>query len=134
MALVLVLATGLAAVGSYLRARIEAATAADAAALAAAPVTFLPFGARGSPAEEATRFAGLNGSRVLSCTCPLDPSWEPRTVEVRTERVVEIWPLGVFRVEGIGRAEFVPALLLDPEQSSPGFRGRWRAQRDEGGG
>jgi secretion/DNA translocation related TadE-like protein len=112
--LVLVLAMGLVAVGNLLRARVEAGTAADAAALAAAPVTFLPFGARGTPSEEAARFAALNGARIISCSCPVDHSWEPRTVEVRTERVVAIWPLGVFRVQGVGRAEFVPALLLDP--------------------
>ena len=112
--LVLVLAVGLVAVGNLLRARVEAGTAADAAALAAAPVTFLPFGARGTPSEEAARFAALNGARIISCSCPVDHSWEPRTVEVRTERVVAIWPLGVFRVQGVGRAEFVPALLLDP--------------------
>ncbi|MDP2623696.1 MAG: hypothetical protein Q8Q29_07865 [Actinomycetota bacterium] len=65
--------------------------------------------------EEAARFAALNGARIISCSCPIDHSWEPRTVEVRTERVVEIWPLGVYRVHGVGRAEFVLALLLaDP--------------------
>jgi len=112
--LVLVLALGLGAVGALLRARIEASTAADAAALAAAPVTFLPFGAEGTPAEEAMRFARLNGSRVTSCVCPLDPSWGPRTVEVRTARTVGVWPLGVVTVEGVGRAEFVPAMLLAP--------------------
>jgi secretion/DNA translocation related TadE-like protein len=109
---VMVLAVGLAAVGSVMRARVEASTAADAAALAAAPVTFLPFGAHGTPTEEAARFATLNGSRLLSCICPLDPSWEPRTVEVRTERSVEIWPLGIIEVQATGRAEFVPAMLL----------------------
>jgi len=112
--LVLVLAMGLAAVGTLLRARVEAGTAADAAALAAAPVTFLPFGAAGTPTDEAARFAHLNGARVTRCACDLDPSWEPRTVEVRTERAVEIWPLGRFAVEAVGRAEFVPALLLEP--------------------
>jgi secretion/DNA translocation related TadE-like protein len=114
VALVLVLAVGLGAVGAYLRARAEASTAADAAALAAAPVTFLPFGTKGTPSDEAARFAGLNGARLVTCVCPLDPSWEPRTVQVRAQRTVEIWPLGVFRVTGVGRAEFVPALLLEP--------------------
>ncbi|MEX1207712.1 MAG: Rv3654c family TadE-like protein [Acidimicrobiia bacterium] len=109
---VMMLAVGLAVVGSVMQARVEASTAADAAALAAAPVTFLPFGAQGTPTEEAARFATLNGSRLLSCICPVDPSWEPRTVEVRIERSVEIWPLGTIEVEATGRAEFVPALLL----------------------
>lgn len=109
---VMVLAVGLAAVGTVVRARVEASTAADAAALAAAPVTFLPFGAEGSPADEAARFATLNGSRVVYCICPLDPSWEPRTVEIRTERSVEVWPFGTIDVHATGRAEFVPAMLL----------------------
>jgi len=111
-AVLLVLAAGLAAVGSFMRARTEAEIAADAAALAAAPVTFLPFGARGTPWEEAARFAALNDSRLLSCRCPIDSSWDPRTVEVETVRTVEIWPLGTFEVSAVGRAEFVPALLL----------------------
>ena len=111
-AVLLVLAAGLGAVGAYLRAQAEAEMAADAAALAAAPVTFLPFGARGTPTEEAARFAAFNHASLTVCLCDLDPSWEPRTVEVETMRVVEIWPLGTFEVRAIGRAEFVPALLL----------------------
>lgn len=111
-AVVMVLAVGLSAVGAYLSARAEAEIAADAAALAAAPVTFLPFGAKGTPTEEAARFAALNDARLVFCRCPLDPSWEPRTVEVETMRVVDIWPLGSFEVRATGRAEFVPALLL----------------------
>ncbi|MEK7253097.1 MAG: Rv3654c family TadE-like protein [Actinomycetota bacterium] len=118
IAVALVLAVGLAAVGTWLRARTEANAAADAAALAAAPVTFLPFGAKGTPAEEAARFAAINDTRLVWCVCPPDPSWEPRTVEVEVEREVEIWPLGTFVVKGRGRAEFVPALLLEGAQGS----------------
>ena len=115
IAVALVMAVGLGAVGTWLRARTEANAAADAAALAAAPVTFLPFGAKGTPAEEAARFAGINGTRLVWCVCPPDPSWEPRTVEVEVEKDVEIWPLGTFTVKGRGRAEFVPAMLLESE-------------------
>jgi len=111
-AVVLVLAVGIGAVGVYLRAQAEVETAADAAALAAAPVTFLPFGAAGSPAEEAARFAALNHARLTYCRCDLDPSWEPRTVEVGTALTVYVWILGSFDVRATGRAEFVPALLL----------------------
>jgi imidazolonepropionase len=103
-----------AAMGAASADHLDHATAADAAALAAAPVTFLPFGAHGTPTEEAARFATLNGTRLLFCICPLDPSWEPRTVEVRTERSLEIWPLGTIEVEATGRAEFVPSRLLEP--------------------
>ncbi len=112
IAVALVFAVGIAAVGIWMRARTEASAAADAAALAAAPVTFLPFGARGTPTEEAARFARRNGARLVWCSCPLDPSWEPRTVVVEVERRVTIWPLGEFAVRARGRAEFVPELLL----------------------
>ena len=98
--------------GAYLRARVEAAAAADAAALAAAPVTFLPFGASGGPAEEAARFAALNGAELVSCTCPVDRSWEARTVTVEVARPIGLGPFGTVRVTARSRAEFVPALLL----------------------
>jgi secretion/DNA translocation related TadE-like protein len=114
IAVALVLAAGIAVVGAGLRARTEASAAADAAALAAAPVTFLPFGAQGTPAEEAARFARRNGATLVWCDCPLDPSWEPRTVEVVVERTVTIWPLGEYSVRARGRAEFSPELLLYP--------------------
>ena len=105
IAVALVLAVGLSAVGTWLRARTEAN--------AAAPVTFLPFGARGTPAEEAARFAAINGTRLVWCVCPPNPTWEPRTVEMEVEKQVPIWPFGTFAVRGRGRAEFVPELLLE---------------------
>ncbi|HEX5630771.1 MAG TPA: Rv3654c family TadE-like protein [Acidimicrobiia bacterium] len=114
IAVALVLAVGISAVGLWLRVRTEASAAADAAALAAAPVTFLPFGAKGTPTEEAARFARRNGARLVWCSCPPDPSWKPRTVVVEVERTVTIWPLGVYSVRARGRAEFVPELLLAP--------------------
>jgi len=109
---VLLLAVVLGAIGVCLRARVEAVAAADAAALAAAPVTFAAFGAEADPAAEASRFAALNGTRLLECACPVDPSWEPRTVTVRVARDVVLWPMGSVTVTAVGRAEFVPALLL----------------------
>jgi secretion/DNA translocation related TadE-like protein len=114
-AVVLLLGAVLGGVGAYLRARVEAVAAADAAALAAAPVTFLPFGAQGTPAEEAARFATANGARLLSCACAADSSWEPRTVTVWVAREVHLWPLGSLTVTAVGRAEFLPALLLTGE-------------------
>lgn len=113
IAVALVLAVGLSGIGSWLRVRGEADAAADAAALAAAPVTFLPFGAQGTPAEEAARFAAMNDARLVWCICPPNPSWEPRIVEVEVEKQVSIWPLGDFAVKGRGRAEFVPSMLLE---------------------
>lgn len=112
---VLLLAAVLGAVGSYLLARVEAVAAADAAALAAAPVTFLPFGAAGTAADEAARFASANGARLLSCRCSPDPSWEPRTVTVQVSREASLWPAGSVTVTATGRAEFLPALLLTGE-------------------
>jgi len=114
-AVVLLLAVVLGAAGAYLRARVEAVAAADAAALAAAPVTFLPFGAEGTPEEEAARFAAANGARLVSCACPVDPSWEPRLVTVRVAREARLWPLGSLTVTAVSRAEFEPALLLTGE-------------------
>jgi len=103
--------------------RVEAVAAADAAALAAAPVTFLPFGAAGTPAEEAARFATANGARLVSCACALDPSWKPRAVTVQVAREASLWPAGSVTVTATGRAEFLPALLLN---------GRVRAGRRTG--
>jgi secretion/DNA translocation related TadE-like protein len=111
-ALVLLFGAALGSVGAFLNARVRVSAAADAAALAAAPITFLPFGAAGTPAEEAARFARLNGTELDRCICPIDPSWEPRTVEVEVSREVMIWPVGHIRVSAVSRADFVPAMLL----------------------
>lgn len=110
--LVMLLMTALVAVAGIQSARLRATTAADAAALAAAPVTFLPFGASGTPAQEAGRFAGLNGGVMLSCRCPIDRSFAGRSVEVRVRTSVAAPLLGFVTVEAVGRAEFVPAALL----------------------
>lgn len=102
-----------AASGQYLAATARAAAAADAAALAAAPVTFRPYGARGSPTQEASLFASANGARLVSCRCPVDESWEPRTVEVRTEVTVNVVLMGTATVTAVGRATFSPPELVD---------------------
>lgn len=110
--LALVLAFSVAAVGVVIGARRQAVAAADAAALAAAPVTFRPFGAGGTAAEEAAQFARANGSRLVRCLCPQDLSWEPRVVIVEVARTVPFPPFGTLTVTAIGRARFVPAALL----------------------
>ena len=110
--LVAILAVGVANVGIAFAGRLQAAAAADAAALAAAPVTFRPFGAAGSPAEEARRFAGANGARLVACRCPIDRSWQPRVVEIVVERRVELLSMGSITVRASSRAEFSPARLL----------------------
>ena len=88
--LVVVVTIGVADVGLALGARLQAAAAADAAALAAAPVTFRPFGAAGSPAAEAGRLAAANGSVLTACRCPIDRSWRSRVVEVDVQRRVNL--------------------------------------------
>jgi secretion/DNA translocation related TadE-like protein len=111
---VLVLTVAVADVGIYLAARLQAAAAADAAALAAAPVTFAPFGGSGSPVAEAAHYAAANGTRLVSCACAIDRSFDPRTVTVAVSRRVSVPVLGIFTVTATSRAEFAPAALLEP--------------------
>jgi len=111
--LVLVITIGVADTGIALAGRLRAAAAADAAALASAPVTFRPFGATGSPTDEARRFAIANGSALVSCRCPIDRTWLPRTVEVVVEHRVALLGIGSIRVRAASRAEFAPLLLLE---------------------
>ncbi|MEE8485665.1 MAG: hypothetical protein V3S38_03810 [Acidimicrobiia bacterium] len=112
--LVLMLALAIGAVGAGFAGYVQAAGAADAAALAAAPVTFRPFGATGTPGQEAARFAAANGTRLVRCSCPVDRSWNQRTVTVVVERSVNVLALGRFTVRATSRATFEPAALLPP--------------------
>ncbi len=111
--LVLVLALGVADAGIAFSARLQTAAAADAAALAAAPVTFRPFGAAGSPAAEARRLALANGAVLTKCSCPVDRTWRSRVVEVVVERRVTLLGLGTITVRASSRAEFAPVALID---------------------
>jgi hypothetical protein len=111
--LALLLALGVADAGIAFGARLQAAAAADAAALAAAPVTFRPFGATGSPAAEARRLASANGTVLTECSCAVDRTWRSRVVEVAVERRVELLGLGVITVSASSRAEFSPMALID---------------------
>lgn len=114
LVVVLVLIAGVGAVGTGIAAYVQAAGAADAAALAAAPVTFRAFGAQGAPHQEAARFASANGTLLVSCVCPVDRSWSTRTVIVTVSRSVELPGLGRFRVRATSRATFEPEALLRP--------------------
>lgn len=67
MAVVMVMLIGLSDLATFFLARTRAQTAADAAALAAA-AELLP-GVGTAPAEQARRFAGANGARLLTCDC-----------------------------------------------------------------
>ena len=112
--LVVILIVAVGSVGKGIAAYTRAAGAADAAALAAAPVTFRPFGASGSPAAEASRFAQANGARLVSCGCPIDRSWNSRTIVVKVASTVSIIGIGSVSVHATSRATFEPAALLDP--------------------
>jgi len=114
LALVLVLSLGIGAIGTGIAGYVHAAGAADAAALAAAPVTFQPFGATGSPTQEASRFASANGARLVSCDCRIDRSWDERTVTVVVARPVALPGLGHFDVKATSRATFEPTALIGP--------------------
>ena len=95
-----------------LEARSRAQIAADAAALAAAPLTFDDFGSTASSLEEATRLAELNGARLTECSCQLDLSWRTRvvTVTVVVDREIPGFPNAGVRAEA--SAEFSPIELL----------------------
>lgn len=105
-----ILALVLADIGVVLRARTEAATAADAAALAAAPLTFLDTGV--APTEEAERFAARNGAALVSCSCRVDRSWNPRTIAVVVETRAETLLAGGVELVVSSRAEFAPTELF----------------------
>jgi len=96
---------------AFLHARSRAQVAADAAALAAAPVTFRPFGAAGSPAEEAAAFAAANGARLIRCRCLVDGSWNSRTVAVEVVVAIDVALLPATEIRATSRAEFVPTAL-----------------------
>lgn len=103
---------GVGIVGAAATAYATAASAADAAALASAPVTFLPFGATGTPRQEASRFAKANGASLVSCSCPVDPSWDKRTVSVTVVRTISLPVVGQLRIVATSRAEFDPMKLV----------------------
>jgi secretion/DNA translocation related TadE-like protein len=112
---VVVLGLMLGTAGQYLNAQSRAQAAADAAALAAAPVTFRSFGSEGSPAAEAARFAASNGAQLVRCICPIDRSWAARIVEVEVGREINLIGLGRREVRAKAAAEFVPVELLTVE-------------------
>ncbi len=109
---VALLGAAVGAVATYMTARAQAAFAADAAALAAAPVTFRPYGTTRTPRAEAARFAAANGARLVRCACPIDRSWRTRSVEVEVRRSVDLVLFGTMWVGAVSRAEFAPIETL----------------------
>jgi hypothetical protein len=94
-------------------ARAVAQTAADSAALAAAPLTFAAFGSEASPEAEAAVYAAANGSELLECRCAFDPVWRPRIVVVTVQAEVDSF-IGVSHVRAMAAAEFDPTVWLTP--------------------
>ncbi len=91
--------------------RAQVMAAADAAALAAAPVTFSAFGTSGDPSREAARVAAANGARLVECRCPIDRSWDERTVTATVVATAPLALLGSREVRAIASAEFRPVAL-----------------------
>jgi hypothetical protein len=113
VAVTIVLGLMLATAGHYLSIRSQVQAAADAAALAAAPVTFRPYGSGGNPAAEAARLAAANRARLVRCICSIDPTWATRRVEVEVLREVDLIVLGRRAVRAVAAAEFAPIELLE---------------------
>lgn len=113
MALVAVLVlvgAGLVAVGRVVAAHTQATAAADAAALAAAPLTFLD----GDPVREAVLYAEANGAHLTACRCALDSTFSARTVVVEVRMGVDLPVFGQVEVRARAAAEFDPMDLLVP--------------------
>lgn len=113
LVLAFMLLVGLAGIGQVVLARSRVVTAAEAGALAAAPVTFRPFGASGSATEEAARLVRANGAELMVCSCAHDPGYDPRTVIVTVRLTVTILGLREVTLEATATAEFRPVALLD---------------------
>jgi uncharacterized membrane protein len=96
-------------------ARTQLTTAADAAALAAAPATFADFGAGTNPQRAAAETARTNGARLVDCRCPIDPTWATRTVQVVVACDVGLTLLGSRHLEAVAGAEFSPVRLAGGE-------------------
>jgi len=106
--LLVLVAVGLVGAGLVLAAHFQVTAAADAAALAAAPLTFLP----GDPQWEAARYASANGADLVRCVCPEDTSFRVRVVRVEVVDVVQIPVFGSVTVRARSAAEFDPLQLL----------------------
>lgn len=102
----------LADVASVTVARARLTTAADAAALAAAPVTFSRFGTDGDPVRAAVAAAAGNGVEFVRCDCSIDRTWSTRTVTVTVAVTVQLLLLGERRLTRVAAAEFRPTSLV----------------------
>jgi secretion/DNA translocation related TadE-like protein len=89
-------------------AAVRAQTAADAAVLAAAPETFMG----GSPLAMARQYAAANGTELVTCTCPVDRTWQIRRITVTVQVPLDVWLLGAVVISRSATAEFEPVALL----------------------
>lgn len=103
----------------HLRGRMLAVTAADAAALAAAPVTFHGFGTAATPEAEAVRFATANGAVLDRCACPVDRTWRRRTVTVTVSVTTSLFLFGDRTVDASSTAEFTPIRIAQAPARRP---------------
>lgn len=109
-----VLALLVADVAGIAATRARVVTAADAAALAAAPATFADFGMGEDPRVAASRAAAANGATLVACRCSRDTSWTLRRVLVTAVAEVDLVLLGSHRLSASAAAEFAPVLLGVP--------------------
>ena len=98
-------------VGLLVAHRLRVAAAADAAALAAAPVTFRQFGAIAGPRSEAAAIARENGAVLVSCVCGIDPSLATRSVRVVVAAEIDLMFFGRQRVTAQSAAAYTPIRL-----------------------
>lgn len=108
VSILVLVSAGLAAVGRVVAVHVQATTAADGSALAAAPLTFLP----GSPRAEAADYASRNGAQLVACACPIDSSLRRRVVTVEVRKEVDLPMFGAVTVRARAAAEFDPLDLL----------------------
>jgi hypothetical protein len=109
--LVAAVGVGTAGLGVLFDAREQAATAAEAAALAAAVATYPP-AAEGPPERLASEMAGHNGARLISCWCEVDRTLAARVVAVTVALTADLPLFGEVDVGKTARAEFEPRLWL----------------------
>jgi len=106
-ALATVLALLTADLAVFLAARAQAQLAADAAALAAAPLTFVGGDAPAVAAETAV----ANGARLTMCDCRNDSSWRRRSVMASVAVSANLMILPSATVEASAHAVFDPVRL-----------------------
>jgi len=110
-ALIATVGVATAALGVLFDAREKAATAAEAAALAAAVATYPPTGSA-APRVVAAEFAFRNGTRLVSCWCPVDGSLRTRVAAVTVSLTADLPLFGEVLVGKMARAEFEPRAWL----------------------